>query len=693
MLMTRLCSVVATLLVVQLSMLAGSAAVSADTSAAVTVNEGKLTLSWWTSEPIWKNRPRKSSALWPEPGTQQRAGERTFDTVVLENEYLRVQVIPEIGGAVAGATYKPTGEEIFFREGRAKDWLPFWESGVKVAFPWREHCVRMEDQAASWRIVRHDDGSVTLAMWMEFTRHTDPWEATMFGAYTTQMLSQHITLAPGRSDFAITYRLTNPTGFRQGRRIWTDAFFPRYYHDGKPVQADESPDVGPTTVEGILPVPYVAHHLAKDMRPYDPAELVLANSEKEHNAIFGIGQMHGFTGLWYPEVEINRLRISDPSKAPGAKFYWRGDNHRGMDGLAAHMNNFVELWGGADNVMEGVEHWLHPGQTFQFTHRYVMVRDIGKVDFANDDAAINFIETDSERVVEIVPYMQVAKLEAHWNGKSLGASKPAGPERPARFELTGTEGTLKLIADGQVILEQQFPLPMPVDKQLHERIKQVNDLGYVEGMERLNDQMDYGRTMEKAARMYPAGTTAKGRALYRLNRLDAAAETLRQATTNEPADGEAWHLLGLVRLEQGDAAAAYAAFTKALAAARPYQPAHYFVAMHQIGEGELDAARKSLDQLLTAEPNHWEAKLLLAYLDGAAGNDRAKQLVAEDPADPRAVWMLAQTAEAAGDDALRNHARQALDALSKEEGAARRLSEFQAATRGQFKPLLRLQSF
>jgi len=198
-----------------------------DETQRVAASRDSISLPWYTSEPVYKQSPRKNSALWPRKGTKKRDGSRTFQQVTLENEFLRVEVLPEVGGAVGGVVYKPTGEDIFFREGKAKDWVPYWESGIKANFPWREHCIGTTGQGVGYRVIHREDGSATIAMWMEFSRHDDPWQSAMYGRFSNLLLSQHVTLRPDVNRFTVTYRITNPTPYRQGLRLWVDALMPR----------------------------------------------------------------------------------------------------------------------------------------------------------------------------------------------------------------------------------------------------------------------------------------------------------------------------------------------------------------------------------------------------------------------------------------------------------------------------------
>ena len=664
----------------------------------VTAEESEIVLPWYTSSPVYETEPRRNNALFPREQTKHREGERTIGTVVLENEYLRVVVAPELGGAVVRTIYKPTDEDMFFFEGKIKDWLPYWESGVKVCFPYREHSTAMTGQAASYRLVHGDDGSVTLAMWMEFSRHDEPWQRAMFGHYSNMLLSQHVTLRPDDSSFEITYRLVNPMPYRQGRRLWTDALFPRNHTGNGVVQGPATQPA--TTSEWIFPATYVSGHLAKDIRKYTEADRPLANTAQPHNAVFALDMPYGFTGLWYPEVRVNRLRLHDPAAAPAAKQYWKGEGTFHAEPLAAHTWNFAELFGGSDHVMEGVEHWIEPGEVYEFSHRYVMVKGIGRADFANDFAALH-IEGGESPLVEVVTYQPVEDLRLEVDGESIAAARLCGPTQPATFPLPRPLSGERVVLRGGdwVIVDQVFPLPMPDERSGHEAIVAASELGSPEGNERVNDQQDHGRSVEKAAQLYPAGSLGLGRVQLRLGRLEAARATLEHFTTAHPEEGEGWHLLGVTLLELRDDPAATSALERALDAELAYPPAGYLLALQHWKAGERDAAMRRLQRLLERRPNHWEARLMQAWwgvqseADHRSSLAAARRMAEEDPADPRAVLVLWLAKRLSGHKEKARQARSDLDKLLLEEGAGTRLNEFVAACTGTYLPPKRIQLF
>ncbi len=720
--MKRFCYFFVATIVLVSTLLLGSHGLT-KTAPTVTVREETLTLPWYTSQPYYKIEPPSLRSFFVVPGTQKRAGDRKFKTVTLENKYVRVQVTPEIGGAVARAIYKPTGDDFFFLEGKAKDWRTFWESGVKASFPYREHGIGME-QPASYRILHGADGSVTVAMWMEFSRFNECHNLQQFGRFSNMLLSQHVTLKPDEGFFNVTYRIVNPAPYKQGRQLSNDALFPRNQTAQGALQGDAQPPKT-TLTEWIYPAVYVSDHGGKDFRTYSADDTRIANYRKPHNSIFAWNIPYGFAGLWYPTVNINRLRLFDPEVAPRAKQYFKADGTYEPGILYTHMYNFCELWGGTDNLFEGVENWIGPGESFQYTDSYTLIPGIGKVDYADRQIAVD-VQLQDNPQVQAVTLRPVAKLAAKWNGKLIGQEVASAPDKPAIFRLPGhpKQGNLTLIADGKVILERKFPLEIPADTSQHDKIRESVQMDSASVAERVGNPRDWGRNYrsaingqaaiegkaasegkppiepQPAIKGYPEGSVARGRVLYRDGQIDRAIECLKKATAANPDEGEGWHLLGAALLEKGEQEASTAAFQNAIAAKNPYLPANYFLALaalsqpHLKGEAE---AKQALSALIKAIPQHWEARLLQAWINANSPNakvsslDAAQLLATEDPADPRVQFILRQGAQRTGSQKLAATAQEALDQLLKEPGAKVRLAEFEAATRGEYKAPARIQ--
>ncbi len=660
--------------------------------AAVTVSRQTVTLDHYTAKPRWRTGYDGNGSFYPAKGSQKRAGTRKLKEIVLENAYLRVWVVPELGGVIHRTVYKPTGEDIFYDEGKLKDWLAFWESAVKVGFPYHEHGLGLH-QPASWRVVKREDGSVTLAMWMEFSRHNQARHRHHLGRYSNMLLSQHVTLRPGRSTFEVTYRVVNPTGYRQGARLWNDALFPRNHTPAGVVQGDDAPAKS-TDTELIYPVAWVSHHNGNRLRELTDREKLVRTHPDRHISLFAWDQAGPFAGLWYPSVKVNRLRIADPDQAPGAKFYWQGERKYRKSGPlgSGHMYNFIELWGGTDHVFEGVERWVGPGEAFEVTHRFTMVRGIGKVRYANKNLAIALDE--KKGLVEIVPFADVDSLTVRLDEDAPADLGQASPTKPARWQLpAGAEAPHRLTvrAGTRELARVVLPLTPTRDADLHEQIKDAIH-GGAPANEKTGSQLAYGKSIYRA--FYDGGTVGKGRVQLRLGHVEAAIGTLTEAVKSDAADGEGWHLLGLAHLQADQPDKAWPCFARAVQAKDAYPQAGYFLALRELGQGQPAEAVKLLARLLRERPGHVEGRLLMAWALLRAGKPTdaaalADALAQDDPADPRIVWLQVQIGTHGGQASAET--TEALQALLAEPGARTRLEQFQSACRGQYVEPARLR--
>ena len=650
---------------------------------------------------------QERTALAPaEPGqrprvraTERREGDLTFPCVVLENEYLCVRVIPSLAGQVHDVVFKPTGDDLFYREDRAKPYFAFIQSGVRGSFPKSEHGMFFFGQPASWRVLGRGDGSVTLAMWMDFSRHQKGSPQGAEKAFTPVMLTQLVTLRPREGLFSVTYRLVNPCPYRVGRQFWNDAFFPRNHGRSGVVHGTAAPPAR-TATEWVYPAAYVSTHSGADLRLYAAEEMRLGESLRGDNSVFAWDMPYGFAGLWYPEVGVSRLRIWDPVAAPGAKQYFRGEGASRDSAWLAVLWNLVELWGGTDCLFEGVENWLEAGEAWEFTHRFALVRGIGKVQYADERLAVNVDLGGAEPRAEVVTFRPTERLEAFLDGAPAGRPWPCAPDRPAAFRLPRGRASarLRLVADGAVILDQLFPLRVPVGAPRHALIRESLDWSRPGVQEMATGSTHQRTSYRQALKGYGEGTVDRGRVLYRDGQLDLALESLQCAALADAECGEGWHLLGAALLEKGRSQEAAAAFGRALTAARHHPPARYFLALDALARGSADEAAAHLARLTRERPAHWEGRLLAAYLEASgrvpSGDSlaAARLLESEDPADPRVLLVLWKGAEKAGDPRTAAAVQADLGrCLAAEPGARRRLAEFEAAARGQYLPPLRAE--
>src|SRR5947207_7289678 len=104
---------------------------------------------------------------------KQTIVDRTFKTLVLENRYLKVMLLPEFGGRILSIIYKPTGHEQLYRTEVGTpygikggtfyyDWMMVY-GGIFPTFPDAEHGKTWLKPWA-FAVVRQTDDEVTVSM-------------------------------------------------------------------------------------------------------------------------------------------------------------------------------------------------------------------------------------------------------------------------------------------------------------------------------------------------------------------------------------------------------------------------------------------------------------------------------------------------------------------------------------------------
>jgi hypothetical protein len=156
--------------------------------------------------------------------------DRTFETYVLENKYLKVTLLPEFGGRILSIIYKPTGHEELYRDKVGVpygikagnfyyDWLMVY-GGIFPTFPDPEHG-KTWLKPWDFKVVKESDDEVTVSMSLtddfafaaappKFRRGSTGIEATYY-----------VTLKAGRAALDARVVLKNPHDQTIPYEYWT----------------------------------------------------------------------------------------------------------------------------------------------------------------------------------------------------------------------------------------------------------------------------------------------------------------------------------------------------------------------------------------------------------------------------------------------------------------------------------------
>ena len=136
----------------------------------------------------------------------------TYAMVYLENEYLKVTILPQFGGKIFSAIDKTNGHELFHRNSTVKPdligTLGAWISGgIEWCFPHHHRATTL--MPADYSIVKNSDGSATV--WVGETERSCRLRSII-----------GITLRPGCAYIETEYRLNNPTEITQNFLFWAN---------------------------------------------------------------------------------------------------------------------------------------------------------------------------------------------------------------------------------------------------------------------------------------------------------------------------------------------------------------------------------------------------------------------------------------------------------------------------------------
>ena len=161
--------------------------------------------------------------VYPLQVTEKIADEKTdveYHAVWLENEYLKVMLLPELGGRIQRALDKTNGYDFVYYNRVVKPALvglagPWISGGIE--FNWPQHHRPTTFSPVDCAIRENADGSCSVVMG-EIDR--------MYGTKGEAC----VTLYPGKSYIEIQGRLYNPTELPQTFLWWANPAVPVYDH-------------------------------------------------------------------------------------------------------------------------------------------------------------------------------------------------------------------------------------------------------------------------------------------------------------------------------------------------------------------------------------------------------------------------------------------------------------------------------
>jgi len=359
-----------------------------------------------------------------------QAAPATFPSLTLENRWLRITVVPALGGRVVELIFKPTGHNELYQNPVLKPthWGPR-EQGWWLAAGGMEWCLPVPEHGYLWpeaweARVEEERGAAAVIL-------QSP-EGLPLAAQIT------VRLPADQAALHLEIRIHNQTAEEIAFAYWTNAML------APGGRARPSPEL-----RFVLPQDQVVIHSTGDPRLPRPGQVaswpqwsgIHLDRLGEWEGWLGFfahpQAREGFAGVYDPEVDEGVVRIFPPEQARGLKgfAFGYGDRSPSPDEWTDGGSTYVELHGGLTPTFNDRAS-LQPGEELAWEEVWYPVAGLGGLTHATAQVAIHLVPAEGGH-----------QLTIHSTGE--------------------TRGTLVIsLSDGQVRLRQEVALTPNVPLQV-----------------------------------------------------------------------------------------------------------------------------------------------------------------------------------------------------------------------------------
>jgi tetratricopeptide (TPR) repeat protein len=408
-----------------------------------------------------------SGKVYPLPFTDRVAEkpvERRWKAVWLENEFIRVMVLPEVGGRIHLLQDKTNGYDLIYRQPVIKPALvglagPWLSGGIE--FNWPQHHRPATFLPVDIEIEEHADGSKTI-----WCSDHEPM-ARMKGMHG-------VCLRPGRAYLELKVRAYNRTPFVQTFLWWANvatrvheayqSFFPPdvyYVADHARRSMSEYPlcqgqyygvryaERGRKGVpESEIPGQFVPPHCRKsqnsnlnpEVPAYTPNDLSFYANIPVPTSYMCMGSTQNFFGGYDYAAQAGLVHYANHHISPGKK-QWTWGNHefgyawdRNLTDANAQgeFAPYIEIMAGVYTDNQPDFSFLQPGETKSWSQYWYPIQKIGPARHANLDAAVS-LQFDKKQIgigVAVTRAFPGAVVRLERNGSGVEWDAELRPGRP-----------------------------------------------------------------------------------------------------------------------------------------------------------------------------------------------------------------------------------------------------------------------
>jgi tetratricopeptide (TPR) repeat protein len=315
--------------------------------------------------------------------------DHAWKAVILENEYIKLCITPDIGGKIYYGTDKTDGYNFIYKNDVFKPsnigMLGAWVSG---GIEW---CVIHHHRASTllpvdYEMIENKDGSKTVWIGETEPRHRMRWTIG-------------ITSYPGKSYFSAEVKILNPTPYTNSFLYWANVAV----HTNRDYQVIFPPSV------------QVATYHAKNSFTHWPYSTDIYNGQDftrgvdiswwknspEANSYFAYDLKEDFMGAYDHGRQTGTVHIGDHNIVKGAKLWEWGSGPRGQATeavLTEKAGPYAEIMVGAFSDNQPDYSWIKPYEVKTWKQYWYPVKDIEGFKYANLNGAVNLEKKDDNHV-------------------------------------------------------------------------------------------------------------------------------------------------------------------------------------------------------------------------------------------------------------------------------------------------------
>jgi len=607
-----------------------------------------------------------SGKVYPYPTVEtisDKKEDKEYEAVFLENEYLKVMVLPQLGGRIQRAYDKTNDYDFVYYNHVIKPALvgltgPWICGGIE--FNWPQHHRPTTYLPVDYTLEEALDGACSVLL-----HDVDQM-------YGTKSIAR-ITLYPGKAYIEITGQLYNPTSMPQTFLWWANPAVPAN---------ENTQSVFPPDVHAVM------DHGKRDVSRFPIATGVYYKKDYSEGVDISryrnipvptsyMAEMskYDFVGGYDYGKEAGILHVADHHISPGKKQWtWGcGDFGKAWDrNLTDEDGPYVELMTGVFTDNQPDFTWLKPFEEKTFQQYFMPYKKLGQVKNATKEAAVS-LSCDG-KMVKIAVYATSLQEKAHivltagekklldvitrispvdvyeaqvsfegWKEEDLhlgvyAAERSDLPSDREEDHLNGQDCPLfeevRCLAEYRPEPAQIHKLPIPAKAALDpEEIQTCEELYltgqhieqyrhatylpdpyYLEALKR--DPGDIRANNAYGMLMMRRGQFQKAEKYFR-----KALERLTERNPN-PYQDETHYLLGLVLLHQNREEEAYDAFYKAAWSREQQEMCFYYLAALDARRGRYEAALSHVERSLVKNAHNIKARGLKAWLLRKLGKSR-----------------------------------------------------------------------